>query len=347
MIGSLMYLTSSRPDIMFAVCACSRFQVQPKASHMHAVKRIFRYLKGQPTLGLWYPKDSPLDMIPILTVIIGAILGQKSTTGDTAGGKTLYCLVTLGSVSTDVYKLLSVCRKESKENRKGCHYSSILEVEAGNIGNIKKDPSMATLNGSSPYGIDSGSGPRTSDDTEVLLEEEEPTKIVKDQGSGEKGEKEVTTADIALNTANASISTISAPRVYTTEDISGAAETLVYIRRSAEKRKDKVFMRKRKHRFCRMKNMQTKLKLNGLLKKKEYLKKQSRQMKGKKVINWNDPDVLRYHAVQNRPFSVAERSGFDLQQEPKKAEGSLKRKTSKDRMDITKKQKTDKQAEVD
>ncbi|GJV02993.1 putative ribonuclease H-like domain-containing protein [Tanacetum coccineum] len=60
MIGSLMYLTSFRPDIMFAVCACSRFQVQPKASHMHAVKRIFRYLKGKPTLGLWYPKDSPL-----------------------------------------------------------------------------------------------------------------------------------------------------------------------------------------------------------------------------------------------------------------------------------------------
>nr|GEY70724.1 uncharacterized mitochondrial protein AtMg00810-like [Tanacetum cinerariifolium] len=63
MIGSLMYLTYSRPDIMFAVCACSRFQVQPKVSHMHAVKRIFRYLKGQPTLGLWYPKDSPLELI--------------------------------------------------------------------------------------------------------------------------------------------------------------------------------------------------------------------------------------------------------------------------------------------
>ncbi|GJX62854.1 putative ribonuclease H-like domain-containing protein [Tanacetum coccineum] len=53
MIGSLMYLTSSRPDIMFAVCAYLRFQFQPKASHMHVVKRIFRYLKGQPTLGLW------------------------------------------------------------------------------------------------------------------------------------------------------------------------------------------------------------------------------------------------------------------------------------------------------
>nr|GEV13482.1 retrovirus-related Pol polyprotein from transposon TNT 1-94 [Tanacetum cinerariifolium] len=53
MIGSLMYLTSSRPDIMFAVCACARFQVTPKASHLHAVKRIFRYLKGKPHLGLW------------------------------------------------------------------------------------------------------------------------------------------------------------------------------------------------------------------------------------------------------------------------------------------------------
>ncbi|GJX01442.1 hypothetical protein Tco_0185355 [Tanacetum coccineum] len=55
MIGSLMYLTASRPDIMFAVCACSRFQVTPKSSHLSAVKRIFRYLKGKPKLGLWYP----------------------------------------------------------------------------------------------------------------------------------------------------------------------------------------------------------------------------------------------------------------------------------------------------
>ncbi|GKE59729.1 hypothetical protein Tco_1510096 [Tanacetum coccineum] len=46
MIGLLMYLTSSRPDIMFAVCICARFQVNPKVSHLHAVKRIFRYLKG-------------------------------------------------------------------------------------------------------------------------------------------------------------------------------------------------------------------------------------------------------------------------------------------------------------
>ncbi|GJU06589.1 retrovirus-related pol polyprotein from transposon TNT 1-94 [Tanacetum coccineum] len=63
MIGSLMYLTSSRPDIMFAVCACARYQVNPKVSHLHAVKRIFRYLKGQSKLGLWYPKDSPFDLV--------------------------------------------------------------------------------------------------------------------------------------------------------------------------------------------------------------------------------------------------------------------------------------------
>nr|GEX30093.1 putative ribonuclease H-like domain-containing protein [Tanacetum cinerariifolium] len=58
MIGSLMYLTASRPDIMFAVSACSRHQVTLMSSHLNAVKKIFKYLKGQPTLGLWYPRDS-------------------------------------------------------------------------------------------------------------------------------------------------------------------------------------------------------------------------------------------------------------------------------------------------
>ncbi|GJR55873.1 putative ribonuclease H-like domain-containing protein [Tanacetum coccineum] len=63
MIGSLMYLTASRPDIMFAVCACARHQVTPKECHLHVVKRIFRYLKGHPKLGLWYPKESPFDLV--------------------------------------------------------------------------------------------------------------------------------------------------------------------------------------------------------------------------------------------------------------------------------------------
>ncbi|GKA45237.1 putative ribonuclease H-like domain-containing protein, partial [Tanacetum coccineum] len=82
MIGSLMYLTASRPDIMFAVCACARFQVTPKISHLHAVKRIFRYLKGQPKLGLWYPRDSPFDLEAFSdSDYAGARLDRKSITG--------------------------------------------------------------------------------------------------------------------------------------------------------------------------------------------------------------------------------------------------------------------------
>ncbi|GKD62537.1 putative ribonuclease H-like domain-containing protein [Tanacetum coccineum] len=82
MIGSLMYLTSSRLDIMFAVCACARIQVNPKSSHLYAVKRIFRYLKGQPKLGLWYPKDSPFDLVAYTdSDYAGASLDRKSTIG--------------------------------------------------------------------------------------------------------------------------------------------------------------------------------------------------------------------------------------------------------------------------
>nr|GEW27821.1 hypothetical protein [Tanacetum cinerariifolium] len=81
MIRSLMYLTSSRPDIMFAVCACVRFQVTLKASHLHAVKRIFRYLKGKPHLGLWYLKDLPFDLVAYSdSDYAGASLDRKSTT---------------------------------------------------------------------------------------------------------------------------------------------------------------------------------------------------------------------------------------------------------------------------
>nr|GFB56236.1 uncharacterized mitochondrial protein AtMg00810-like [Tanacetum cinerariifolium] len=81
MIGSLMYLTLSRPDIVFAVCACARFQVIPKASHLHAVKRIFRYLKGKPHLGLWYPKDSAFDVVAYSDSDYAvASLDRKSTT---------------------------------------------------------------------------------------------------------------------------------------------------------------------------------------------------------------------------------------------------------------------------
>ncbi|GKC36117.1 hypothetical protein Tco_1048501 [Tanacetum coccineum] len=77
-----MYLTSSRPAIMFAVYACARYQVNPKVSHLHVVKRIFRYLKGQPKPGLWYPKDSPFYLVEYTdSDYAGASLDRKFTTG--------------------------------------------------------------------------------------------------------------------------------------------------------------------------------------------------------------------------------------------------------------------------
>ncbi|KAJ9559888.1 LOW QUALITY PROTEIN: hypothetical protein OSB04_005048 [Centaurea solstitialis] len=82
MIGSLMYLTASRPDIMFSTCLCARYQSKPKESHLKAVKRIFRYLKGTVNLGLWYPKGSGYELTGYTDADHGGCkLDRKSTTG--------------------------------------------------------------------------------------------------------------------------------------------------------------------------------------------------------------------------------------------------------------------------
>ncbi|GJS92986.1 retrovirus-related pol polyprotein from transposon TNT 1-94 [Tanacetum coccineum] len=62
MIGTLMYLTASRPDLTFVVCMCARYQAKPTEKHLHAVKRIFKYLRGTVNRGLWYPKDSSIAL---------------------------------------------------------------------------------------------------------------------------------------------------------------------------------------------------------------------------------------------------------------------------------------------
>ncbi|GJS45946.1 retrovirus-related pol polyprotein from transposon TNT 1-94 [Tanacetum coccineum] len=62
MIGTLLYLTASRPDLQFAICMCARYQARPTKKHLHAVKRIFRYLRGTVNQGLWYPKDSSITL---------------------------------------------------------------------------------------------------------------------------------------------------------------------------------------------------------------------------------------------------------------------------------------------
>ncbi|GJT48229.1 hypothetical protein Tco_0974386 [Tanacetum coccineum] len=82
MIGSLLYLTASRSDFMFSVCLCAYFQEDPNTSHLEAVKRIFRYIKGTTHLGLWYPKGTGVETIVYANSDhAGDYVNFKSTSG--------------------------------------------------------------------------------------------------------------------------------------------------------------------------------------------------------------------------------------------------------------------------
>ncbi|GJW15068.1 hypothetical protein Tco_0019201 [Tanacetum coccineum] len=86
MIGTLMYLTASRPDLQFVVCMCARYQAKPTEKHLHDVKRIFRYLKGTVNRGLWYAKDSSIA----LTAFVDADhAGCQDTRRSTSGSAQL------------------------------------------------------------------------------------------------------------------------------------------------------------------------------------------------------------------------------------------------------------------
>ena len=63
MIGSLLYVTASKPDVMFSVCMCARFQASPRESHLKATKRILRYLKHTQNISLWYPKGAKFELV--------------------------------------------------------------------------------------------------------------------------------------------------------------------------------------------------------------------------------------------------------------------------------------------
>ena len=63
MIGSLLYVTASRPDGMFSVCMCTRFQASPRESRLKATKRMLRYLKHTQNVGLWYPKGAKFELV--------------------------------------------------------------------------------------------------------------------------------------------------------------------------------------------------------------------------------------------------------------------------------------------
>ena len=81
-VGSLLYLTASRHDIMFVTCLCARFQADPRESHLIVIKRIFRYLKGTPNLGIWYPIDYGFELIGYSDAYYARyIIDMKSTRG--------------------------------------------------------------------------------------------------------------------------------------------------------------------------------------------------------------------------------------------------------------------------
>ncbi|GKA43052.1 hypothetical protein Tco_0735712 [Tanacetum coccineum] len=187
MIRSLMYLTTSRPDIMFVVCACVRFQVTPKVSHLHAVKRIFRYLKGQPKLDLWYPKDSPFNLEAYTdSDYAGASLDRKSTTGGCQFLRrrliSWQCkkqTIVANSTTEEEYVVAFSCCGQSSgpiplvaDETVIKEWEDIMEratTTASSLGaeqdsgNVNRTQSMTTLNESFPQGTDSGSGPRCQD----------------------------------------------------------------------------------------------------------------------------------------------------------------------------------------
>ncbi|GJR72813.1 putative ribonuclease H-like domain-containing protein [Tanacetum coccineum] len=143
-IGSLMYLTAARPDITFVVCACARFQVTPKVTHLHALKRIFRYLKGQPKLGLWYPRDSPFDLEAFSDIdYAGASLDRKSTTGG-QDSKIPQSSGPLEKVGDE-----AVHKELGDRMERAATIASSLEAEQDS-GNINRTQSMTTLNEPSP-----------------------------------------------------------------------------------------------------------------------------------------------------------------------------------------------------
>ena len=80
MIRSLLYLTTSKPNIMFATCLCARFQSCPRESHLNTIKRIFKYLSGSLHLRLWYSRSSSFDLISYSDAdFASSLLNRKRT----------------------------------------------------------------------------------------------------------------------------------------------------------------------------------------------------------------------------------------------------------------------------
>ncbi|GJU67548.1 retrovirus-related pol polyprotein from transposon TNT 1-94 [Tanacetum coccineum] len=172
MIGSLMYLTSSRPDIMFAVCACARYQVNPKVSHLHVVKRIFRYLKGKAK------KSVRLMMEKLFRMELELILFWSTVKAKTINGEVqLHALVDGKKIiviestvrrdlqledAEDIVVDDAVHKELGDSLVRAATTASSLEIEQDS-GNITKTRSKTIPNESSSLGTTSGGDPRVLD----------------------------------------------------------------------------------------------------------------------------------------------------------------------------------------
>ncbi|GJR71056.1 hypothetical protein Tco_0083421 [Tanacetum coccineum] len=118
MTESLLYLTASRPDIMFSVFLCARFQEDPKTSHPEVVKRIFLYIKGTTHLGLWYPKGSDIETVVYAdSDHAGDYVDQKSTSGICTF---MECCLTSWFLKKQTTLAISITEAEYVSARKAC-----------------------------------------------------------------------------------------------------------------------------------------------------------------------------------------------------------------------------------
>nr|GEU88936.1 hypothetical protein [Tanacetum cinerariifolium] len=277
-----IFISQDKLDIMFVVYACARFRVTPKVSHLHVVKRIFRYLKGQPKLGLWYLKDSSFDLEAYTNSdYAGASLDRKSTTRDEAihkeiGDSVERAATTAASLdakqdSGNINRTQSItipnvpfpqgigsggslrCQKAIGDTIAQTRVLDLENVKDAQALEIKRVHKPKVESSKENLGMkDKSKQGRSSDKTEelnvaedehmfdlsdlagtkVIVDQEEPTELIEDKGSAEKGvsaaeDKDSTAVDVSVGSPTRLVDDS------TTDDVT-LAETWMAIRKERE-----------------------------------------------------------------------------------------------------------------
>ncbi|GJU79919.1 retrovirus-related pol polyprotein from transposon TNT 1-94 [Tanacetum coccineum] len=132
MVGSLMYLTASRPDLVFAVCMCARYQASPTKKHLEALKRVFRYLRGTINWGLWYPKDTAMA----LTAYADADHAGCQDTRRSTSGSAQFLGDKLVSWSSKKQKSTAISTTEAEYiAMSGCNEAQVVQSDASSVPN--------------------------------------------------------------------------------------------------------------------------------------------------------------------------------------------------------------------